>query len=105
MEIWLYAGCVVAAYLLGSIPTGYWLGRARGVDIRKVGSGNIGATNTMRALGKPTGFLVLALDIAKGYVAVFAFPWLFADFAREPLQIICCLSVIAGHNWTIWLKF
>lgn len=105
VNVWGYVVAVLGSYGLGSIPTGFWLGCARGMDIRKVGSGNIGATNTMRALGKPTGFLVLLLDIAKGYVAVFAFPRLCAELPTEPAQILCCLAVIAGHNWTFWLKF
>lgn len=62
---------VIAAYLLGSIPTSVWLGRAlKGVDLREHGSGNAGATNAFRVLGKPIGTVVLLLDMLKGYLAV-----------------------------------
>ncbi len=89
----------VVSYLIGSIPTGFLWGKARGIDIRTVGSGNIGATNVMRALGKGPGMAVLVIDALKGFWPVF--------FARPDttLQIVCCLAVIAGHNWTCWLKF
>ena len=57
-------------FLLGSLPCGYWLALSRGVDIRKKGSGNIGATNVGRILGKEWGYLVFALDALKGWLAV-----------------------------------
>ena len=61
----------ILAYLLGSIPTSVWLGRGlKGIDIRDHGSGNAGATNAFRVLGKPIGFVVLSLDMLKGYLAV-----------------------------------
>jgi acyl phosphate:glycerol-3-phosphate acyltransferase len=100
-----------AAYLLGSIPTGYLVGRARGIDIRTVGSGNIGATNSMRVLGKPAGIFVLLVDCLKGYVAC---TWLatlalkFFTVAPEKvvtLQIVAGIFVVLGHNYTCWLKF
>ncbi len=69
MPILSYVIVAVAAYLLGSIPTGYLVARAKGIDIRTVGSGNIGATNAMRMLGKPAGIFVLLMDALKGYVA------------------------------------
>lgn len=99
-------GCAVVSYLLGSVPTGFLWGRARGIDIRTVGSGNIGATNVMRTLGKGPGIIVLLIDAAKGFVPVFFAPRIFpgADH-RTALQIVCCVAVIAGHNWTCWLNF
>jgi glycerol-3-phosphate acyltransferase PlsY len=97
--------CVVASYFLGSIPTGFVWCKARGIDIRKVGSGNIGATNVMRALGKPIGITVLLIDAAKGFVPVFAAPAFFPQADRTVLEIVCCVAVVAGHNWTCWLKF
>ena len=60
----------MGAYLIGSIPSGYLVGRIKGVDLRKVGSGNIGATNALRVLGKKWGYLVFAADIFKGWLAV-----------------------------------
>ncbi|HUK82591.1 MAG TPA: glycerol-3-phosphate 1-O-acyltransferase PlsY [Verrucomicrobiae bacterium] len=101
----IFIGCAVASYLLGSVPTGFVWGKARGVDIRKVGSGNIGATNVMRTLGKGPGILVLFIDAAKGFVPVFFAPRLFPGVDRNTLQIMCCVCVIAGHNWTCWLNF
>jgi len=102
---------VVAAYFLGSIPTGYLAARAKGIDIRTVGSGNIGATNAMRVLGKPGGIAVLLLDALKGYVAVaWACPFLMRTFngpadELETLRILAGIAAVLGHNFTCWLKF
>jgi len=101
----IFLGCAIISYLLGSIPTGFLWGKARGIDIRAVGSGNIGATNVMRVLGRGPGIAVLLLDAAKGFLPVFFAPRVFPGVDRSGLQIICCISVIAGHNWTCWLKF
>jgi glycerol-3-phosphate acyltransferase PlsY len=101
----IFTACAIAAYLLGSIPTGFLWARARGMDIRTVGSGNIGATNVMRTVGKIPGILVLLLDAAKGFLPVFFAPRIFSHLDRSALQITCCVAVIAGHNWTCWLKF
>ena len=115
-----YAACAIASYLLGSIPTGFVWGKARGIDVRTVGSGNIGATNVMRALGKGPGIAVLVIDALKGFLPVFFAPRIVSAVAEASasaaahaaatvdvslLQIICCIAVIAGHNWTCWLKF
>ncbi len=123
MPILSYAVIAVAAYLLGSIPTGYLAGRARGIDIRTVGSGNIGATNAMRALGKPVGIFVLLMDTLKGYAACaflapLIFNWfaphasgLFRYFHDEPVElqirfyVVAGIFVVLGHNFTCWLKF
>ncbi len=67
---WIYLFSVVFGYLLGSIPTGYLVGRRHGIDIREHGSGNIGATNVVRVLGKKPGYLVFFCDAIKGLVAV-----------------------------------
>jgi len=102
---------VVAAYLLGSIPTGYLVARAKGIDIRQVGSGNIGATNVFRMLGKPAGILVLVVDGLKGYAAC---AWLcdgllpvsgVAAAEAEPYRILAGIAAVLGHNYTCWLKF
>src|SRR5262245_32632146 len=63
-----YLLTAIIAYFIGSIPTGYLFGRARGVDIRQSGSGNIGATNVFRTLGKTAGITVLAIDAVKGFL-------------------------------------
>ncbi len=101
----IFIGCAVASYFLGSIPTGFLWAKARGIDIRKVGSGNIGATNVMRALGKGPGAAVLFLDAAKGCLPVFVAPRIFPNVDNNALQITCCIFVIAGHDWTCWLRF
>lgn len=103
------------AYLLGSIPTGYLVAKASGVDIRSVGSGNIGATNVFRTVGKSAGIFVLVFDGLKGYAACAWLPDLVLrciglSAAANPnlaevLHIIGGVSAILGHNYTCWLKF
>ena len=106
-----YIIIIVATYFLGSIPTGYLVGRARGIDIRTVGSGNIGATNAMRALGKPAGIAVLLLDALKGYAAVaWVCPSVLTIFngpaaGVQTLSIVAGITAVLGHNFTCWLKF
>ncbi len=98
------------SYFLGSIPTAYIFGKlTKGVDLRKCGSGNLGATNAFRVLGKRIGTSVLLLDILKGTTAVILCLKLF--FVNNPhvsKELFICLSAIAaisGHNWTIFLGF
>ena len=108
-----YIVVVLIAYLLGSIPTGFLVAKARGVDIRTVGSGNIGATNVLRILGKPAGVFVLLADAAKGWLATFVVAklvagWFFPDagsLSREWFAICAGLAAILGHNYTCWLHF
>lgn len=110
---WIFqSAAVVGGYLLGSIPTGYLVARARGVDIRGYGSGNIGATNVFRALGKSAGIFVLLADAAKGALAAGLLPWLLARLAAVPaavsgegLAIAAGVAAILGHNYTCWLRF
>ncbi len=100
--IWT-ALALLISYVLGSIPTGLWLGlRLRKIDIREHGSKNIGATNTMRTLGKGLGVIALAGDMAKGYVSVVAIASL-SEWDYAP--IVCGLAAIAGHTWSLFLKF
>lgn len=94
---------IALAYVLGSVPTGLWLGlRLRGVDIREHGSKNIGATNTLRVLGKGLGALALLGDAGKGFVAVLLIPQL-SDWPHTPL--VCGLAAILGHTASVFLKF
>ncbi|MFA5350338.1 MAG: glycerol-3-phosphate 1-O-acyltransferase PlsY [Candidatus Omnitrophota bacterium] len=107
--LWIIAA-LVASYSLGSIPTAYLFGRIlKGIDIRKVGSGNVGATNAMRALGRGPGITVLLLDILKGFIVVVFLGDYFVNkqiFIQEyNLRIIMGLCSICGHNWTIFLRF
>jgi glycerol-3-phosphate acyltransferase PlsY len=96
-------------YLLGSIPTGYLLGRARGIDIRQFGSGNIGATNVWRVMGRKWGLVAFACDFLKGFLPLFllarlAFPQP-TVWAVALLLVVCGLAAILGHNYTPWLGF
>jgi acyl phosphate:glycerol-3-phosphate acyltransferase len=101
---------VSISYLLGSIPVGYLLGRSAGIDIRKSGSGNIGATNVLRVLGKKYGYPVFFLDAFKGFAAVRTALWIasaspvaisYTDYLALTAAVIC----VVGHAFPIWLKF
>lgn len=113
MTILLMILCFITAYLLGSISFGYIVGKvARGVDIRQFGSGNVGATNVFRTLGKGLGILVLFLDMAKGVLAVTVIPWVFQKIVQEGLlnnieliRILFGVVAVAGHVWTVFLGF
>ncbi len=98
----------IAAYLLGAVPFGLVLGKARGIDIRQHGSRNIGATNTGRVLGRRWGLLCLALDIVKGFLPTFAAYWLIADkpqAATLAMWLGIALAAVLGHVFPIYLKF
>jgi len=99
--------CATGAFLLGAVPFSWLLARMiRGVDIRGVGSGNIGATNVARSIGLGPGLLALALDVAKGSAAVLLARWLLAGDARLPvLEVIAGGMAILGHNFTPFLRF
>jgi len=102
-----------AAYLVGAVPVGLLIGRAKGVDIRRAGSGNIGATNAGRVLGRTWGLICFALDVLKGLVPVLAagwwFGWLGGEAAMSPAAAAQWLGVgvaaILGHVFPIYLKF
>ena len=105
-----YIIAAAIGYLLGSCPNGYLVSRARGVDIRKQGSGNIGATNVLRVMGKKWGYLVFALDTLKGFVAVrlaFVVALALAPLTtqREIIGIAGGLACILGHTFPVWLGF
>ena len=102
MIVWSIIG-VIASYALGSIPTGLWLGqRLRRIDIREHGSKNIGATNTMRVLGKKLGAIALACDIAKGLIPVLI-AQRYGEWAYLP--IVCGVAAILGHTFSFFVKF
>lgn len=101
---------VFVSYLLGSIPAGYLAGRLAGIDIRDTGSGNIGATNVTRVLGKRYGYPVFLIDFLKGFAAVrmsilisqrahLAPTWL------ELVGILAAVCCVIGHSFPIWLQF
>jgi len=105
-----FASAVIVSYLLGSIPAGYLAGRLAGVDIRKVGSGNIGATNVMRVLGKAYGYPVFAIDFLKGLAAVrvsilIARHTQLAGTSMELIGIVAAVSCVTGHVFPVWLQF
>ena len=102
-------GCA-AAYVFGSIPCGFLIAKLRGVDIRQVGSGNIGATNVFRCVSKPLGLLTFLLDFAKGVAGARLIPWLSAHLLggatdNLPFCVTCGFLTVAGHNWTLFLGF
>jgi acyl phosphate:glycerol-3-phosphate acyltransferase len=106
----ILAALLVGSYLLGSIPFGYLAGRLVGIDIRQAGSGNVGATNVVRVLGKRYGYPVFALDVLKGFGAV-KISMLIAS-GRPPdwnspeiFGIIAAMSSVLGHLYPPWLKF
>ena len=121
MNLDLLLRIVSAGYLLGSIPTGYLTGRAKGIDIRKHGSGNIGATNVSRTLGKKYGIFVFVCDALKGLIAVRFGIYLSQHMAWNVVTtpdsisihmmpsaiagIIGAFACILGHNFPVWLKF
>lgn len=97
--MWLLA--LVVAYLIGSIPTAYVVGRyLYGFDIRRRGSGNVGATNTLRTMGTIPGLVVLGVDALKGVLAVL----LGQALGGPVLVILAALMAIVGHNWSIFLE-
>ncbi|HLG30189.1 MAG TPA: glycerol-3-phosphate 1-O-acyltransferase PlsY [Candidatus Brocadiales bacterium] len=92
----------IISYLIGSIPFGYIIARLKGIDVRQHGSGNIGATNVGRVLGKGYGVAVYILDLAKGFVPVYFASKLF----DHPFpMVICGLAAILGHVFPIYLRF
>ncbi|HEU0265881.1 MAG TPA: glycerol-3-phosphate 1-O-acyltransferase PlsY [Geobacterales bacterium] len=101
--MFLHLTITVAAYLLGSVPTGLLIARAKGgVDIRTAGSGNIGATNVYRTMGRTAGVITLMADAVKGFLPVFAAQML--DF--PPIWIAAIgLAAFLGHVFTVFLRF
>ena len=105
-----FASALIVSYLLGSIPAGYLAGRLAGVDIRKAGSGNIGATNVTRVLGKAYGYPVFAIDFLKGLAAV-SVSILIARHTQLPekwmelIGIVAAVSCVTGHVFPVWLQF
>ncbi len=102
---------IVAAYVAGATPFGYLAGRLKGVDIREHGSGNIGATNAIRVLGKGVGIPVFILDALKGFLPVCALEWWLVSrgFASKHwhtdlAMVAAGFATVLGHNYTFWLR-
>lgn len=93
----------VLSYLIGSIPFGLLISKTRGKDIRTLGSGNIGATNVLRCLGKPLGITCFALDVLKGFLPAFCFPAV--GNTNPSFGLLFGAAAILGHNFPVFLKF
>ena len=107
--LWTILGIIIS-YIIGSFPTAYIFGRVfKGIDIRQFGSGNVGATNALRVLGKKTGGMVLFLDMLKGAACVIlvaeTLSGKIVGLDLLTLRLIFGTSSICGHNWTIFLRF
>jgi len=104
-------GALLSAYLLGSIPTALWVGRSfYHLDIREHGSGNSGATNTFRVLGKKAGSFVMAVDVLKGWLATSLAAWLVSQQAIAPgqllyFQLACGVLAVLGHIYPVFAQF
>jgi glycerol-3-phosphate acyltransferase PlsY len=93
---------MLLGYVLGSVPTGYLVGRVLGVDVRKVGSGNIGTANVLRAAGKRAAVLTLAGDMLKGFVPVVIARLLVSN---HWLIAAVAFAAVVGHCWPVFLRF
>ena len=108
--VFAFLTAAVLAYLIGSFPSGFLAGRCCGVDLRTAGSGNIGATNALRVLGKKWGYAVFAADAFKGALAVVCglviakCPW-FSGPSPVHVGVIAALFAIIGHSFPVWLGF
>jgi acyl phosphate:glycerol-3-phosphate acyltransferase len=110
MMFWKVIGCLWVAYMIGSVPTAVWVGKIfHGVDVREHGSGNAGATNTIRVLGPSTGIPVLVFDAFKGWIVVIL-AWYTNIFepASEPFinfQLSLGISAVLGHLFPLYAGF
>lgn len=96
----------IISYFIGSIPFGFLVTKmVKGIDIRQHGSGNPGATNVGRVLGKPYGILVFTLDMLKGFLPVFLFDQLFSGYGHNVSLLLCGVGVICGHTFPLFLGF
>ena len=106
MSFILVVLAMIVAYFIGSIPTGLWVGQwLRGIDIREHGSGNLGATNALRVLGKRMGITVLVLDILKGLLPVAVLPSLIGKHGSVNTEVLVGLSTILGHVFSCFVEF
>lgn len=108
MKIYILSLLVLGAYLIGSIPFGYLFGKMKGIDLRKVGSGNIGATNTGRILGKKWAYICFLLDALKGFVPMMLGKLIIGvqpDKTEMWLWLAIGSAAICGHIFPVYLKF
>lgn len=111
-SLWLWAGILVVAFVCGSVPFGLLAGFLRGVDIRQHGSKNIGATNAVRVLGRPVGYVVFVLDVLKGTAPVLVAGWLLGALGGvAPDAVVMwkwlavAMSAVLGHVFSPWVGF
>lgn len=96
----------IASYLVGAVPFGLIVGKLAGIDVRRAGSGNIGATNVNRLLGKKFGIVTLVLDCLKGFLPVYLAARLLADKPNTELVILLCgILAVVGHMFPVYLGF
>lgn len=110
ISVMIFMAAVISAYLVGSIPTGFLMTRIfKGVDIRSVGSKNVGATNVYRVAGKLPGLLTLIIDMGKGILVVTIMTRIYYVFLQEVdyvfFRALLGLIAICGHIWSVFLKF
>ena len=107
--LWIaFITSLLASYLCGSFPSGFLAGKLRGVDLRKEGSGNVGATNAFRVLGKTWGYAVFAADALKGFLGVkvaLGIAMLLAPGYEIPMGVVGAVGAVLGHNFPVWLGF
>jgi len=97
---------ILASYLIGALPFGLFIGKLAGADVRKEGSGNIGATNVSRVLGKKLGAATLCCDVLKSYLPMLAAQKLLAGQENVDLWVSACgLAAVVGHIFPVYLKF
>ena len=97
---------VVLSYLLGAVPTSHWVGKGvYGVDLRTVGSGNLGATNAFRALGWKAALPVVLVDVGKGFVPAWGFPRLDTPGVGGNWALVYGAVAILGHVFSVWVRF
>lgn len=98
-SVWILIAVGLAAYFIGNISPSILMARARGIDIKKEGSGNAGTTNALRVMGKKAGLITLIVDVLKGTLAVM----IGGLFAGDVGAMICVITVFCGHIWPVFL--
>jgi len=105
----IYVIIFICAYFIGAIPWAYLIGKINGMDIRKHGSGNVGATNVRRVLGKKLGVLCFVLDFLKGFMPAFLILRINSccdvNFSLDIAFIVTAFALVSGHMWPVYLKF
>ena len=97
-----YLFWLLIAYIIGSIPIGYWLGKLKGIDLTQIGSGSIGATNVLRNLGKVPAFFTLVIDVLKGFTPVYL---ALKSQGNSLIVVFIAMACIIGHSKSVFLKF